>query len=482
MKKQIGFSLLVSTVLVGCVSTIEKPKTVANQWNTLPQETVDRVAAIEMPNDWRYIDDLNAYKVVRDQHRWSFQGENESVKGLSRAECISFMKDWDSHSKQGGMWTNQGKTPNTCAQVLRNYAFWGDIEPLKSVLLHWAETDAYHLRQGGFAHYFYYEGLGLTIPVFAELRHEFDLTTQQEQSLYAWFRRVLRAPLSLPRKPEGLVTCRTRIGKDHFADDCGSTRFRYTHARLLGALITKDDELFETAKADTVYELSFFDDVGVYKGMAVRGGLSWHYSADVVYYMAQLAEVYATLGENIYDFKLNESGLRLADAVRLHFSLYDDITPLLKWARNDKGNKGYSWTQLKNPPMSLPPRVRPADRGFYGNLSLRYLELYQPELISEASRYEDSKMMLQGQWGTDTKAVFVANRISQGFGGCKTDSNYYFLETYNGCVYTQSPSSWSPHGSPIVPVTNELPDISKDGCTDPHFASLFPESCKIKTN
>jgi len=423
------FILIFHSLLASCVNHSFQPKTVNEQWSTLPAETIEKINSTKFADNWKYIADIDTYQKLRSQRKFNFNGANKFIRSLNTDLCESFLKNWDEISTKNLDWNNTYLSSNTCIQVIRDKAFSGDILPMKHVLLDWAKNNKYHLQlDTGHFHYSYYEGLGIIIPAFAELEADFKLSDNEEKTVYDWIRRTLRAPLRPPYADSYIPTCQVNISRKHFVDDCGSTRFRYTHARLIGSLVTKDLELFETAKADTAYTLSFFDENGVYKGMAVRGGLALHYSADVIYHIARIAEVYATLDLNIYELKLNESGMKLADAMRAHFSFYDDTSPLLKWAKYNKGNKGYDWTVLQNKYRDIPDGAKPHPRGFLGRMAIRYLEMYQPELIEETRNFLNEGNMFGGQWGSDTNALFISNRVSQGFKACEPD--LYYLKKY----------------------------------------------------
>ena len=430
------FILIFHSLLAGCVNHSFQPKTVNEQWSTLPAETIEKIDSIKFTDNWKYIADIDTYRKLRVQRKKYFQGENKLIRSLDTDFCENLLKNWDEIRVENIHWNNRVVGSNACMQVIRNKAFSGNVLPMKNILLDWANNNEFHLQlNNNNFHYSYYEGLGVVIPAFAELEADFELSEAETKLVYAWISRTLRAPLRLPyghNRPR----CQFNISNRHFGDDCGSTRFRYTHARLIGSLVTKDRELFETAKADTAYTLSFFDENGVYKGMAVRGGLALHYSADVIYHIARIAEVYATLDLNIYELKLNESGMKLADAMRAHFSFYDDPSPLFKWAKYNDGNKGFDWTVLKLGYRYLPNGARPHDRGFLGRMAIRYLEMYQPELIEETREFINWHNMFGGPWGSDTNALFISNRVSQGFKACEPD--VYYLKEHATRWHTSS--------------------------------------------
>jgi len=431
------FILFFHSLLAGCVNHSFQPKTVNEQWSTVPAETVEKIDSIKFTDNWKYIADIDTYRKLRAQRKNNFEGENELIRSLDTEFCENLLKNWDEIRSENIHWNNREIGSNTCMQVIRNEAFSGNVLPMKNILLDWANNHKFHLQlNNNDFHYSYYEGLGFVIPAFAELEADFKLSVAETKLVYAWISRTLRAPLRPPYADSYVPTCQINISRKHFGDDCGSTRFRYVHARLIGSLVTKDHELFETAKADTAYTLSFFDENGVYKGMAVRGGLALHYSADVIYYLSQIAEVYATLDLNIYELKLNESGMKLADAMRAHFSFYDDTSPLLKWAKYNRGNKGYDWTVLQNKYHDIPDGAKPHPRGFLGRMAIRYLEMYQPELIEETRNFLNEGNMFGGQWGSDTNALFISNRVSQGFKACEPD--VYYLKEHATRWHTSS--------------------------------------------
>jgi len=394
--------------------------------------------------------------------------ENDVVKSLSNDFCQEYFRKIDDIRSKTLNQTNMSISPNTCSQFIRNEAFKGNTLPLKNILVFWAQNDKFKLQRNGDFHYSYYETLGILIPAFAELEHLIALNGTEKAQIYEWMRGVLRAPLAPSFKDTGQQPrCNVLIGKHHFVDDCGSTRFRYTNTRLLGALLTGDQELFEIAKADTAYILSFFDDAGVHKGMAVRGGLALGYSSTVPYHMAQLAEIYATIDVDLYALELNEDGLTLADAIGAHFALWDDPSPLLRYAKYNKGNKGFDWTLLKSSEYKYDQKlqlVRPAPKESIAFHSIRYVEKYDQSLKKYVLAFKRNNQLLLGQWGSDVNAVYLAN---------KKYSSADEEEWYSDSASVQLKE---------IPVVRELPKVSENGCTDPYFAALFPESCSSKDN
>ena len=369
-------ALLISTlVLTGCATPSYYP---AGQ---------DPLDTLSVPPDWRLIKDYERYDVARDlpqRIRFGPQQVERCLDDITRFADISRNGDWIADS-----W---------CLERMSEWQGHPEVTQAgKQILLGLAERNEIIHSRADYIHYTYFAAVHKLLLFYAAEKPRMDLTAAEQQTIDNWFLDRARARLQSDN-PSRNPPC-TAMTPRMYIDDCGSTRQRYTLIQLVTGLVTGDTASFNRGIDSLKYVHRFVDDQGVYKGMAVRGGLAAHYHVAMTDWYSHYAEIMATLGVDYMNY-VTPSGATIADSFAFTFSIVDDNNtgPLLKYAKMNKGNKGYPHTILENGPY------RTNNAAGFRSRAARYFAEVKGELWPKASWTGD----LQPFW--DTRAIYLANR------------------------------------------------------------------------
>jgi hypothetical protein len=381
----------------------------AANWNSPSAQTVKfslpAIENIKVPDNWSLVKNYEAYRQVIEN---SYQHFGKSLPGRHKLkftsdgdkECLNHLKFFDEYrQEEPGMW-QFGKTLDWdfCfgLMVMRNFkanpfgrSGKGDTTLLKNILLHYASNDLFKMAKNDkYGHYAFWKGLSMMAASYSIERAHMGLSREEQKAIDNWFKDRAKVNITDHRRNIKCV-----MWSPSTSNDCGSVRFAHTLTRLLIGLTIQDQVIFDLGIGDLKYLLSFVGEDGVHYGMGQRGGLAISYSVQVPYYFSVYAEIFDTLGKNFYEIEL-PSGVKISDVFDFHYTILGDDVPkaLIKYARLDHGNKGYSHTELFKPINERKGQHNPSnpgDLGVYlpGRLetmirnSIRYVEQYRVDLL-----------------------------------------------------------------------------------------------------
>lgn len=349
-------------------------------------EDSDPLDGITVPSNWQLISDYERY----DEARGSAVITKVRLPSVDR--CV---EDITNHAKidQNGNWIGQ----SSCFERLVTYQGNPAARKLLSeTLLELVKRDEIKHSRAKDVHYTYFESVMFLTLLYAAEKPRLELTVAQAEKIEDWLlKRVSVRLVSLDPAKRPPCTAMTR---KMYIDDCGSTRQRFTMMNLVAGLIAGDQETFDRGIDSLKYVHRFIDEKGVYKGMAVRGGLAALYHVDMSDYYSVYAEILATLGINYFDY-IAPSGASIEDSMAFTFSIVEEgnTEPLMKYAKMNKGNKGFDASILKNGPY------RTGDANRYKERSARFFA----EKRNEQVKNQYLLQMSETPW--DTRAIFIAN-------------------------------------------------------------------------
>ncbi len=346
----------------------------------------DPLDGLTVPQDWRLIADYERYDAARDLPKTVY------FRGRKVERCVDDITGYADISRNGD-WIGD----SWCLEELSKWQGHPEVNAAgKQILLALAERDEIIHSRADYIHYTYFAAVHKLVLFYAAEKPRMNLTEAEQQTIETWFLDRSRAQLRSD-DPSRHPPC-TAMTPKMYIDDCGSTRQRYTLLQLVTGLVTGDQATFDRGIDSLKYVHQFIDDEGVYKGMAVRGGLAAHYHVSMSDWYSHYAEIMATLGVDYMNY-VTPSGVTMADAFAFTFSIVEDNNtgPLLKYATMNKGNKGYSHTILEKGPY------RTGDPAEFRSRSARYFAEVTGEISPEAARGG-----FQAFW--DTRAIYLANR------------------------------------------------------------------------
>jgi hypothetical protein len=213
-------------------------------------------------------------------------------------------------------------------------------------------------------------------------------------------------PDNLERTVEGQFSTDPRNRID--ANTCGSSVWKTIPAQLLVGLRLNDKALFKKGIENTKYQLSFFDDSGIFTTWAIKGSASYQYSSSIPIMLGGLTEIYASLGYDFMEHKLRNS-LSVKQLMDRQYELFEDPHILDSWVKryphNYKGSSNLQYLQssveqIRGQDMNLP--------GFVRNLP-RYIDTYRADIGN--SQEFDEKL---GKQSRDVRDV-VASKSTGNF-------------------------------------------------------------------
>jgi hypothetical protein len=195
---------------------------------------------------------------------------------------------------------------------------------MKEILLHWAKTDAVFIPSGvkdeNWGNYVYeavqsWSSFG---SYYATFYDEFNYSDTERKIVDAYIkdkllnldtRNLTTSSHGTTCDPDNLkrtVGGQLRDGSwgkiDH--NSCGSSVWKTTLAQLLVGLRLNDKALFKKGVENTKYQLSFFDDTGIFTTWAIKGANAYKYSSHVPVMLGGLTEIYASVGYDFMEHKL----------------------------------------------------------------------------------------------------------------------------------------------------------------------------------
>ena len=310
---------------------------------------------LTIPNNWQLVKDKKAF----EKARITSSGRIPKFFGLNEEACLRVVKDWrksmelqtssagreqkDESSAFGSDDQEMQMSLQECLDKLiyttQNY--FGTPNYMQEILLHWAKTDAVFIPNGVqneiLDDYIYlavqsWSSLGSYYGTFYD---EFNYSDSERKIVDAYIKDKLLNintrnlinvgktcdPDNLDRTVEGQFSTDPRNGID--SDSCGSSVWKTIPAQLLVSLRLNNNALFKKGIENTKYQLSFFDDTGIFTSWAIKGSASYSYTSSVPIMLGGLTEIYASVGYDFMEHKLR-NGLSVKQLMDRQYELFLD--------------------------------------------------------------------------------------------------------------------------------------------------------------
>ena len=308
-----------------------------------------------IPDNWQLFKYKETLRVARKNFEaLSFTGFGFGTHRYIKDTCIGVLKDWgqsmkvynsikkelDEATKFGGE-GGESKDLQGCIDrfIYSTQSSSGTPDYMKEILLHWAKTDAVFIPSGvndeNWGNYVYeavqsWSSFG---SYYATFYDEFNYNDSERKIVDAYIKDKLLNldtrnlvssahgsacdPDNLNRTVEGGIQ-----GKiDH--NSCGSSLWKTTLAQLLVGLRLNDIALFKKGVENTKWQLSFFDDSGIFTTWALKGANAYHYSHNVPVMLGGLTEIYASVGYDFMEHKLR-NGLSVKELMDRQYEILLD--------------------------------------------------------------------------------------------------------------------------------------------------------------
>ena len=294
---------------------------------------------LTIPDNWQ----LFKYKQTLSEARKNFEALSLTGFGFGthryiKDTCIGVLKDWGQSMKiyianrqqieavtafggEGG----ESKDLPGCNDrfIYSTQSSTGTPDYMKEILLHWAKTDAVFIPSGvkdeNWSTYVYeavqsWSSFGSYYGTFYD---EFNYSNTERKIVDAYIKDKLLNLNTRNHVQKGHQACdpdnlkRTVGGQlregswgriDH--DTCGSSVWKTTLAQLLVGLRLNDKALFKKGVENTKWQLSFFDDTGIFTTWAIKGASAYKYTSHIPIMLGGLTEIYASLGYDFMEHKL----------------------------------------------------------------------------------------------------------------------------------------------------------------------------------
>ena len=289
---------------------------------------------LTIPDNWQLFKNNQVLEYTRKKNKTlTRRFFNEKV-------CLSVVKEWGKSmelqastagkkekDESSAFGADNQDIPADLLSCLDNFIFLtqkftGTPDYMKEILLHWAKTDAVFIPNGVqndiLDDYIYlavqsWSAFGSYYGTFYD---EFNYSDSERKIVDAYIKDKLlnintrnRAsdgktcdPDNLERTIQGQFSMDPRNRID--ADTCGSSVWKTTLAQLLVGLRLNDKALFKKGVENTKWQLSFFDDTGIFTTWAIKGSASYKYTSHVPIMLGGLTEIYASLGFDFMEYKL----------------------------------------------------------------------------------------------------------------------------------------------------------------------------------
>ena len=395
---------------------------------------------LTIPDNWQ----LFKNKKALEDARKSFQGRISKRVGFNEDVCLSVVKDWGKSMKL--YIADKKQIDKTTAYGNNNSAIGTDIQDcldkliyatqnytgtpnyMKEILLHWAKTDAVFIPNGvqdeNWGTYVYeavqsWSSFG---SYYATFYNEFNYSDPEREIVDAYIKdKLLNVntrnqashghgkvcdPNNLEKTVEGQFRTDPRNNID--PNTCGSSVWKTTLAQLLVGLRLNNKALFKKGVENTKWQLSFFDESGIFITWAIKGSASYSYSSSIPIMLGGLTEIYASLGYDFMEHKLR-NGLSVKQLMDRQYELFEDPHILDSWVKryphDYKGSSNLQYLQ------SSVEQIRGQDMNlsvFVRNLP-RYIDTYRADIGN--SQEFDEKL---GKQSRDVRDV-VASKSTGNF-------------------------------------------------------------------
>ena len=335
---------------ISCEGGVATKTSTTGNWND-----PNPLDELTIPNNWQLVKDKKAF----ENARIIFSSRIPKFFGLNEEACLRVVKDWrksmelqtstagreqkDESSAFGSDDQEMQMSLQECLDKLiyttQNY--FGTPNYMQEILLHWAKTDAVFIPNGVqneiLDDYIYlavqsWSSLGSYYGTFYD---EFNYSDSERKIVDAYIKDKLLNintrnlinvgktcdPDNLDRTVEGQFSTDPRNGIDN--DSCGSSVWKTIPAQLLVGLRLNNNALFKKGIENTKYQLSFFDDTGIFTTWAIKGSASYSYTSSVPIMLGGLTEIYASVGYDFMEHKLR-NGLSVKQLMDRQYELFLD--------------------------------------------------------------------------------------------------------------------------------------------------------------
>jgi len=295
---------------------------------------------LTIPNNWQLFKNNQALEYARKKHKALTSPRDGNHEEGYNPSCLRVVKDWGKSmelqastagkkqkDESSAFGADNQDIPADLLSCLDNFIyltqkFTGTPDYMKEILLHWAKTDAVFIPNGVqndiLDDYIYlavqsWSAFGSYYGTFYE---EFNYSDTERKIVDAYIKDKLLNINTRNRASDG-KTCdadnleRTIQGqfstdphKRIDADTCGSSVWKTIPAQLLVGLRLNNNALFKKGVENTKWQLSFFDDTGIFTTWAIKGSSSYKYTSHVPIMLGGLTEIYASVGYDFMEHKL----------------------------------------------------------------------------------------------------------------------------------------------------------------------------------
>ena len=312
---------------------------------------------LTIPDNWQLFKYKETLRVARKNFEaLSLTGFGFGTHRYIKDTCIGVLKDWGQSMKiyianrqqieavtafggEGG----ESKDLPGCNDrfIYSTQSSTGTPDYMKEILLHWAKTDAVFIPSGvkdeNWSTNVYeavqsWSSFGSYYGTFYD---EFNYSNTERKIVDAYIKDKLlnlntrnRAsdgktcdPNNLERTVEGQFSTNPRNRIDH--DTCGSSVWKTTLAQLLVGLRLNDKALFKKGVENTKWQLSFFDDTGIFTTWAIKGASAYKYTSHIPIMLGGLTEIYASVGYDFMEHKLR-NGLSVKQLIDRQYEILVD--------------------------------------------------------------------------------------------------------------------------------------------------------------
>jgi endonuclease YncB( thermonuclease family) len=305
-----------------------------------------------IPENWQLVKDKKAFEKARR----SFKARIPQNPDFKEKVCLNVAKNWrksmelytssagqkqkDENSAFGADNQDMPTDLQNCLDKLiyttQNYT--GTPNYMKEILLHWAKTDAVFIPSGvkdeKWGNYLYeavqsWSSFGSYYGTFYD---EFNYSDADRKIVDAYIKNKLLNVNSRNLYEKSFQACdpdnleKTVNGQFNSkidADTCGSSVWKTTLAQLLVGLRLNNKALFKKGVENTKWQLSFFDDTGIFTTWAIKGASAYQYSSSIPIMLGGLTEIYASVGYDFMEHKLR-NGLSVKQLMDRQYELFLD--------------------------------------------------------------------------------------------------------------------------------------------------------------
>ena len=346
---------------------------IPDRWTNLKTPLMD----IEIPEDWSLIDDYDRYQEIISR--------NANIRGVgypqnpSKSDCIYMLHNFEEYAGRSNQYLYEGLLFADCLIDLRARLYEGDKEYILDMFEHWAREDAIKQPKRQRADSDFFLTLNYISGIYAQEKDNIEFS----DTVKSWLTdRLLNAQLRNFETNNNTVLPRARqLDFFTWANDCSTTRFKYTEAQLVGGLALGNKEIFDEGIDSLQYITTIFDDKNIYTCWAARGIRAMGYHNQIPAWLTNYAVILDSVG---YDFMEHEmpNGSKVHEAIKFSFDHVweDDLSifwPYIQINLGTAGNDSFA-QQLK--PMHKRVWGLPVKPQRVVRQSIRYVEEYQPEL------------------------------------------------------------------------------------------------------